>query len=35
MGDTGKFTLMLKREWDGPWLIFSDMDNSNARPRAR
>ncbi len=33
--DTGKFTLMLKREGDGPWLILSDMDNSNARPRAR
>jgi len=35
VGDTGKFTLTLKREGDGPWLIFSDMDNSNARPRAR
>lgn len=35
VGDTGKFTLTLKRVGDGPWLIFSDMDNSNARPRAR
>ena len=35
VGDTGKFTLTLKREGDGPWVIFSDMDNSNARPRAR
>lgn len=35
VGDTGKFTLTLKREHDGPWLIFSDMDNSNAPPRAR
>ncbi|WP_032968086.1 YybH family protein, partial [Stenotrophomonas maltophilia] len=29
MGDTGKFTLTLKRVGDGPWLIFSDMDNGN------
>ncbi|TGW16004.1 nuclear transport factor 2 family protein [Stenotrophomonas maltophilia] len=35
VGDTGKFTLTLKRVGDGPWLIFSDMDNSNAPPRAR
>ncbi|HFF3760379.1 DUF4440 domain-containing protein [Stenotrophomonas forensis] len=35
VGDTGKFTLTLKRVGDGPWMIFSDMDNSNARPRAR
>ncbi|OCK46428.1 DUF4440 domain-containing protein [Stenotrophomonas maltophilia] len=35
MGDTGKFTLTLKRVGDGPWLIFSDMDNGNAPPRAR
>ncbi len=35
VGDTGKFTLTLKRERDGPWLIFSDMDNSNAPPPAR
>lgn len=33
VGDTGKFTLTLKRVGDGPWLIFSDMDNSNAPPR--
>lgn len=31
--DTGKFTLTLKRVGDGPWLIFSDMDNTNAPPR--
>lgn len=35
VADTGKFTLTLKRVGDGPWLIFSDMDNSNAPPRAR
>ncbi|WP_075675685.1 nuclear transport factor 2 family protein [Stenotrophomonas sp. TD3] len=35
VGDTGKFTLTLKRADDGPWLIFSDMDNSNAPPRSR
>lgn len=35
VGDTGKFTLTLKRVADGPWLIFSDMDNTNAPPRAR
>ncbi len=35
VGDTGKFTLTLKRAGNGPWLIFSDMDNSNAPPRAR
>lgn len=34
-GDTGKFTLTLKRVGDGPWLIFSDMDNTSAPPRAR
>lgn len=27
--DTGKFTLTLRREPGAPWLIFSDMDNSN------
>lgn len=32
---TGKFTLTLKRVGDGPWLIFSDMDNTSAPPRAR
>ncbi|HFT6993410.1 TPA: DUF4440 domain-containing protein [Stenotrophomonas maltophilia] len=35
VGDTGKFTLTLKRVGDGPWMIFSDMDNGNAPPRAR
>ncbi|MEG0182739.1 MAG: nuclear transport factor 2 family protein [Stenotrophomonas sp.] len=35
VGDTGKFTLTLRRVDDGPWLIFSDMDNSNAAPRPR
>ncbi|EKT4089852.1 nuclear transport factor 2 family protein [Stenotrophomonas maltophilia] len=35
VGDTGKFTLTLKRVVDGPWMIFSDMDNGNAPPRAR
>jgi ketosteroid isomerase-like protein len=29
-GDTGKFTLTLRREPGEPWLIFSDMDNGNA-----
>ncbi|WP_239668849.1 YybH family protein [Stenotrophomonas maltophilia] len=35
VGDTGKFTLTLRRAGDGPWLIFSDMDNTSAPPRAR
>lgn len=35
VGDTGKFTLTLKRVGDGRWLIFSDMDNGNAPPRSR
>jgi CubicO group peptidase (beta-lactamase class C family)/ketosteroid isomerase-like protein len=30
--DQGKFTLTLKREAGGRWLIMSDMDNGNARP---
>jgi ketosteroid isomerase-like protein len=34
-GDTGKFTLTLKRVAGGPWMIFSDMDNTNAPPRSR
>lgn len=29
--DAGKFTLTLKKGRDGRWLIFSDMDNGNAR----
>lgn len=32
-GDTGKFTLTLRRKLGEPWLIFSDMDNNNASPR--
>jgi ketosteroid isomerase-like protein len=35
VGDTGKFTLTLKRATGGPWMIFSDMDNTNAPPRPR
>ncbi|AWH51831.1 DUF4440 domain-containing protein [Stenotrophomonas sp. ESTM1D_MKCIP4_1] len=35
VGDTGKFTLTLQRVADGPWMIFSDMDNTSAPPRAR
>jgi ketosteroid isomerase-like protein len=31
--DAGKFTLTLRRTAEGRWLIVSDMDNSNARPR--
>ncbi|MCR6703013.1 MAG: nuclear transport factor 2 family protein [Dokdonella sp.] len=31
-GDTGKFTLTLRRKPGEPWLIFSDMDNANAAP---
>jgi len=31
--DAGKFTLTLRKEAGGRWLIFSDMDNTNARPR--
>jgi len=30
---TGKWTLTLRRAPGEPWLIFSDMDNSNARPQ--
>ena len=29
--DVGKFTLTLKKDPDGRWLIMSDMDNGNAR----
>ena len=32
-GDQGKFTLTLRRTRGGPWLIFSDMDNSSQPPR--
>jgi ketosteroid isomerase-like protein len=30
--DVGKFTLTLRREAGGPWLIVSDMDSPNRRP---
>lgn len=30
--DVGKFTLTLRRDGDGRWLIMSDMDNGNQRP---
>ena len=29
--DDGKFTLSLRKNRNGRWLIFSDMDNANAR----
>lgn len=29
--DIGKFTLTLRQASDGKWLIYSDMDNGNAR----
>jgi ketosteroid isomerase-like protein len=29
--DIGKFTLTLRKESDGRWLIMSDMDNGNSR----
>lgn len=32
-GDMGKFTLTLRRAPGRPWLIFSDMDNSNANSK--
>ncbi|MBI2407750.1 MAG: nuclear transport factor 2 family protein [Gemmatimonadetes bacterium] len=32
-GDQGKFTLTLRRQTGGPWLIFSDMDNPSQPPR--
>jgi ketosteroid isomerase-like protein len=31
--DIGKFTLALRRDPRGRWLIVSDMDNGNSRPR--
>lgn len=31
--DVGKFVLTLRREPGGPWLIMSDIDNSNRMPR--
>ena len=30
--DIGKFTLTLRKDSDGRWLIVSDMDNGNSRP---
>jgi ketosteroid isomerase-like protein len=30
--DIGKFTLTLRRDPQGRWLIVSDMDNGNSRP---
>jgi ketosteroid isomerase-like protein len=30
--DIGKFTLTLRRDSEGRWLIVSDMDNGNSRP---
>jgi ketosteroid isomerase-like protein len=30
--DAGKFTLTLRQDADGRWLIVSDMDNGNSRP---
>lgn len=30
--DIGKLTLTLRKDSNGRWLIFSDMDNSNRRP---
>ena len=30
--DVGKFTLTLRRDKGGRWLIMSDMDNGNTRP---
>jgi ketosteroid isomerase-like protein len=30
--DMGKFTLTLRKQPDGRWMIVSDMDNSNRRP---
>ncbi len=33
--DVGKFTLTLRKNDDGRWLIMSDMDNGNSRPQKR
>ena len=30
--DIGKFTLTLRKDGEGRWLIMSDMDNGNSRP---
>lgn len=34
-GDTGKFTLTLRRIPGQPWLIFSDMDNLSTVPQGQ
>jgi ketosteroid isomerase-like protein len=31
--DVGKFTLTLRKDGGGRWLIVSDMDNGNQRPK--
>jgi len=31
--DVGKFTLTLQKNADGRWLIMSDMDSGNSRPK--
>jgi len=31
--DVGKFTLTLRKDKAGRWLIVSDMDNGNSRPK--
>ena len=31
--DVGKFTLTLRKDSNGRWLIMSDMDNGNRRPQ--
>lgn len=30
--DVGKFTLTLRKDASGRWLIVSDMDSGNSRP---
>ena len=30
--DSGKFTLTLRKDASGRWMIMSDMDNGNSRP---
>jgi ketosteroid isomerase-like protein len=32
--DVGKFTLTLRKNSEGRWLIMSDMDNGNRRPQS-
>ncbi|GAB1342086.1 hypothetical protein MASR1M101_12130 [Gemmatimonas sp.] len=34
-GDVGKFTLTLRRDRGGRWLIMSDMDNLSVPPNGR